>query len=76
MEKAIAAETVGMFGIVALAFGGEEGEVPVFGDIPVEGVEGVEKDKKQPVCVSISVLASMFGLTIVETSQPRSCQSS
>ena len=27
---------------------GEEGEVPVFGDVPVEAVEGVEEDEKEP----------------------------
>ena len=31
---------------------GEEREVPIFGDIPVEGVEGVEKDSEEPSYVS------------------------
>ncbi len=27
---------------------GEKGEVPVFGDVPVEGVKGVQEDEEEP----------------------------
>ena len=29
--------------------GGEEGEIPVAGDVPVEGIEGVGEDRKEPI---------------------------
>ena len=41
-------ESPGMFGGVSDVGGGEEGEVPVFGDVPVEGVEGVDEDGEEP----------------------------
>jgi len=48
MEVAMAAEAVGVFGGGAGGGGGEEVEVPVFGDVPIEGVEGVEEDGEEP----------------------------
>ena len=44
-----------MFGGVSGVGGGEEGEVPVLGDVPVEGVEGVDEDGKEPGGVSLEI---------------------
>lgn len=38
MEAAVAAESKGVAWVVTFS-GGEEGEVPIFGDIPVVGVK-------------------------------------
>lgn len=35
--------------------GGKEGEVPVFGDVPVKGVEGVHEDEEEPMYALISI---------------------
>lgn len=48
VEMRVSAEAPRVLGVVAFLAGGEEGEVPVFGDVPVEGVEGVEKDEYEP----------------------------
>ena len=45
----MATEAVRVFGVVAFAGGREKREIPVFGNIPVEGVEGVDEDKEKPV---------------------------
>lgn len=44
----VSPQTPGVFGVVAYRGGGEEGEVPVFGDVPIEGVEGVQEDEEEP----------------------------
>lgn len=46
-EAAVATQAEWMFGVTAC--GGEEGEVPILGDVPVEGVEGIDKREKDPV---------------------------
>lgn len=48
MEEAVAAEGEGVIWIAAFG-GGEEGEVPIFGDVPVVGVEGVDERGEDPV---------------------------
>ena len=48
VEVRVPAEAPGVFGVVAVRGRGEEGEVPVLGDIPIEGVEGVEEDEEEP----------------------------
>lgn len=35
--------------------GGKDGEVPVFGDVPVKGVEGVQEDEEEPMFALISI---------------------
>ena len=48
MKMSVPSQAPRMFRVVALGGGGEEGQIPVFGNVPVEGVEGVDKDKKEP----------------------------
>ena len=40
-------------GVGGIVFGGgrEKGEIPIFGYVPVEGVEGVDKDADEPESV-------------------------
>lgn len=38
-----------MFGIITFLHRAEKGEVPIFGDVPVEGKEGVDEDGDEPV---------------------------
>lgn len=63
MEIARAAQTVGLEGLAgggvagagaARRSEGEEGEVPVFCHVPVEGVEGVCEDGDEPGEVNVS----------------------
>lgn len=53
MEMSVPPQAPRMFRIVALCGSGEEGQVPIFGYIPVERVERIDKDKEEPVKVSI-----------------------
>ena len=50
VEVGMPSQAPGVLGAVAFRGRGEEGQVPVFGDVPVEGVEGVEEDGDEPVC--------------------------
>lgn len=43
--------------------GGKEGEVPVFGDVPVKGVEGVQEDEEEPMFTLISIC--LFSLSLL-----------
>lgn len=45
----MASKAPGVVRVVAFVGRGEEGEVPVFGDIPVKGIEGIYEDEAQPV---------------------------
>ena len=54
-------QTPGVFGVVAYRGRGEEGEVPVFGDVPVEGVEGVEEDEEKPKAEEAGFAHADFG---------------
>ena len=49
MKLGGAAQGPGVVGGVSNWGGREEGEVPVFGDVPVERVEGVGEDGEEPV---------------------------
>jgi hypothetical protein len=61
VEMGAPPETPGVFWVVALLARAEEGEVPVFGDVPVEGVERVDEDGDKPdICVGRRV--SIFRL--------------
>lgn len=47
--------------------GGKEGEVPVFGDVPVKGVEGVQEDEEEPMYArSVYVLRASRGSIVLE----------
>lgn len=48
----MASQAIGVFWIVAFSTRVEQRKVPVFGHIPVERVERVQKDEKQPDGVS------------------------
>lgn len=39
MKVHVLPQTPGMFGIITFRSGAEEGKVPIFGYIPIEGVE-------------------------------------
>ena len=41
-----------MFGGVSDVGGREEGEVPVLGDVPVERVERIDEDGKEPMGIN------------------------
>jgi hypothetical protein len=49
MEEKVTAQTPWMFGVIAIAGGREQGQIPVLCDVPVEGVEGVDEDEEEPV---------------------------
>lgn len=53
VEGAVPAQPEGVFGIAAR--GGEEGQVPVLGDVPVEGVAGVDEGEEDPVRRSVEL---------------------
>lgn len=60
----MASKAPGVVRVVAFVGGGEEGEVPVFGDVPVEGVKGIYEDGEEPVCwiiIGLSELGVCFG---------------
>ena len=44
----MAPQAIWMLRVVANVRGRKEGEVPVLGDVPVEGVKGVEEDEEEP----------------------------
>ena len=46
------------------ACGGEESKVPVFRDIPVEAVEGVEEDEEEPAMISMNTTPSFFEIDL------------
>lgn len=53
MEVAIATQSPWMLRVVSLSGRREQGQIPILCDIPVERIEGVDKDKEQPAdCVS------------------------
>lgn len=48
MEVAVAAETPGVLRVIALRSAGEKRQIPILGNVPVEGVERVQEYKEQP----------------------------
>lgn len=46
VEIGVPSKTPGVVRVVAFAGRGEEGQVPVFGNVPVKGVEGVYEDEE------------------------------
>ena len=54
-------EAPGVLWVIALGARGEEGEVPIFGDVPVEGVEGVEENREKPEAEEASFAHANFG---------------
>lgn len=45
-EVSVGSETPGMLWVVAFGLGGEDREVPIFGDVPVEGVHGIQEEEE------------------------------
>lgn len=53
MEVPIAAKSPWMLRVVSLSGCREQGQIPIFCDIPVKRIEGIDKNKEQPAgCVS------------------------
>ena len=76
MEISVSSQPVRMLWIISFSFRREEAEIPVFGDVPVEGVERVQENEKQPNRVSQFSKVDSLILTIAETVQPRSYETS
>lgn len=77
MEVAIATQSPWMLWVVSLSGRRKQGQIPVLRDIPVERIEGVDKDEEQPAgCVSdMSERCVSVEHTIGETTRPQTCRS-
>jgi hypothetical protein len=76
MEVAIATQGPWMLRVVSLSCCREQGQIPILCDIPVERVEGIDKDEEQPAgCVSEFLDVFKGRHTIGGTSQFQTCQS-